>query len=291
MENHENRQPIVPREKLNFDLNGDIPKYWFGGDPFRTRFADALSTLFPEGERYFITSVRAFRDHDMSPELAADIRDFIRQEGQHGIVHDTYNNRLRAQGIKVDKIESASKKLIAFGLKYSSAAFNLANTAAAEHLTALMAHSFFARKWVFADADPRMRAMYAWHAIEEVEHKAVAFDVMQKVAKVGYFYRVLALLQATILNIVVTFSVMNHMFKVDGFSFWQRIKLWTAGLWWLYKPGGVFLPTFGHYCQYFKPGFHPWQHEDEGVYRIWTEAFERTADPIAAGDAVHAAAL
>ncbi len=284
------QRSIVPRVNLNFDLNGDIPKYWFGGDPFKTRFADALSTLFPEGERYFITTVRAYRDQVTDPQLQADIRDFIRQEGQHGIVHDTYNNRLRQQGIDVDRFEGMNKKLISFALKYSSPQFNVANTAAAEHLTSLMAFSFFSRKWVFADADPRMRAMYAWHAIEEVEHKAVAFDVMQKVAKVGYIYRVLALLQATMLNIVMTLYIMNSMFKADGFNFWQRTKLWVPGLWLLYKPGGIFMPTLGHYFQYFKPGFHPWHHNDESVYRVWTEAFNNTADPIAAGNAVHAAA-
>ena len=45
------QHPIVPREKLNFGLDGDIPKYWFGGDPFKSRFWDALSLIFPPGEK------------------------------------------------------------------------------------------------------------------------------------------------------------------------------------------------------------------------------------------------
>ena len=54
--------PIVPREKLDFGLDGDIPKYWLDNDPFKTRFFDALSTLFPVGEKFFITCVRDFKD-------------------------------------------------------------------------------------------------------------------------------------------------------------------------------------------------------------------------------------
>ena len=78
-------QQIVPREKLDFGLDGDIPKYWFGGDAFKSRFFDAMSTIFPEGERYFISCVRDYRDQVTDPKLLQDIKDFMRQEGQHGL--------------------------------------------------------------------------------------------------------------------------------------------------------------------------------------------------------------
>ena len=88
MSKHASEAPvIVPREKLDFDLEGDIPQYWFGGDAFKTRYFDAMSTIFPEGERYFISCVRDFRDDITDPQLLADVKHFMRQEGQHGIVH------------------------------------------------------------------------------------------------------------------------------------------------------------------------------------------------------------
>ena len=75
-------QAIVPREKLDFGLDGDIPKYWFDGNPFKTRFFDALSTLFPEGEKFFIVCVRDFSEGITDPQLAQEVRDFTRQEGE-----------------------------------------------------------------------------------------------------------------------------------------------------------------------------------------------------------------
>ncbi len=281
---------IIPREKLDFDLQGDIPKYWFGGDAFKTRLFDAMSTIFPEGERYFISCVRDYRDQVTDPQLQRDIKDFIRQEGQHGIVHSQYNDRLKAQGIDVDMLEGRMRHLM-FNVirKYVPKAATLADTAAAEHMTAIMAHGFFERKEVLESADRRMRAMYAWHAMEEIEHKAVAFDVMQKVAKVGYLRRTIAMVLVTLGFNIHALLITRYMLQVDGFSRWQRIKMFAKGLAWLFGPGGLYMPMFGHYIQYFKPGFHPWQMGQMRSYQLWLDTFNRTGDPIAAGEALHAA--
>jgi len=152
-----------------------------------------------------------------------------------------------------------------------------------------MCTSFFERRELLEASDARVRALYAWHAIEEVEHKAVAFDMLTKVAKAGYWQRNLAMLTVTFGFPITVATIMNHMFKVDGFSRWQRAKLWARGLWWFYKPGGLFMPTLGYYLAYYKPGFHPWKVKEMPSYGTWLSTFERTGDPIAAGNALHAA--
>ncbi len=285
MMNTTTEHPIVPREKLDFGLDGDIPRFWLDNDPFKSRFFDAMSTFFPEGERFFISCVRDFRDQISDPKLLAEVKDFTRQEGQHGIVHRQFNDRVKAQGVDVDLIE----KLTVFVLfkvlrRYLPKSHTLALTAAFEHMTALMAHGFEAAK-VMDKADPRIRAMYTWHAIEEVEHKAVAFDVMQKVAKVGYVHRVFALIVATLGFPIGTFMVINRMLKADGFGLFKRGGLMAKGLWWLYKPGGLYMPILGHFMAYFKPGFHPWQTGQMHGYAVWLDTFNRTGDPISAGNA------
>ncbi len=280
-------QRITPRRGPDLDLDGDIPRYWFGGDAFRTRFFDAMSLLFPEGERFFIACVRDFRDQIKDPCLQAAVKDFIYQEGQHGSVHTRFNNRLKAQGIAVDTILQRQKDIMfGFFRKRFSPAYTLGQTAAAEHLTALMAHGFFANR-MFADADPRIRAMYAWHAVEEIEHKAVAFDVFQDIAKGGYLTRVLSMLQVSLSFPLHVFMIMAHMFRVDGVR--NRWRVWLRGLWWLYGPGGLYPRLLPHYLAYFRPGFHPWRHGDLSIYRQWVDAYEAAhGDALAAADSVMA---
>ncbi len=280
---------IVPRENLDFGLDGDIPRHWLGGDPFKTRFFDALSVTFPEGERFFISCVRDYREQVSDVSLQEEIRAFMRQEAQHGRVHTLYNNRLKAHGIDVDWLERMQRETQDRIRRHRSRKMTIATTAAFEHLTAIMCHGFVERKDLVADFDPRMRAMYAWHAMEEVEHKAVAFDVMQKVANVGYLRRTGAMLMISFFYLIRTFSLMHYMLRKDGYGFWRQTLLWPAGLWWLYKPKrGLWTGVMGHYLQYFRPGFHPWDEGQLHSYQVWLEVFNRTDDPLEAADGVYA---
>jgi predicted metal-dependent hydrolase len=207
------------------------------------------------------------------------------------MVHNQFNNRLKAQGVEVDKIEEGTRRILSRIRSILPRSFTLAQTAAAEHMTAIMAHSFFHRREVMEHADPRIRAMYAWHAVEEIEHKAVAFDVLQKVAKAGYFTRIIMMLYVSMMFPLHTFLIMNHMLKVDGFGFLRRTGIWLKGLWWLYRPGGLYLPVVPHYLAYYRPGYHPWSEGRMSSYERWVEVFGQTHDPIAAGNALHATGI
>ena len=144
--------PVV-RSKLNFKLD-EVPRFWFGGDPFKTRMFDALSLTFPDGERYFIECVRLFRDKITDPDLQQRVADFIRQEAQHGIAHDKMNEEMRKQGMPLDQFINFLQRLFKSELKNRSPQYNIAMTAAAEHLTALMADTFYSQKSTLADAHP-----------------------------------------------------------------------------------------------------------------------------------------
>ena len=282
--------PILAREKLDFDLAGDIPKYWFDGDKFKSRYFDAMSTLFPEGERYFIASVRAYRDEVTDPRLAHEVKLFIRQEAQHGLVHEQFNERLRAQGFDNDKLQRFLKfSLHQSAPKYTPRIQRLSDSAATEHLTAIMAECLFTNKSVMAFADPRVRAMFVWHSIEEVEHKAVAYDVLTKVAKASYLRRAFSLLNVTLAFNVYTLAVTYSMLKNDQLCWFKRLNIMAGGLWWLLKPGGLYWPVIRQYSRYFKPSFHPWQSGHLHSYQVWVDTWGKTGDPIQAGEALYAA--
>ena len=94
---------IRPRH-MDFDMPNPLPRHWNGGDAFKTHLFDAMSVLFPDGERFFIDSVRQFRDRIDDPVLNEQIRGFIGQEGHHSREHLEYSQRLRDLGYDVERI-------------------------------------------------------------------------------------------------------------------------------------------------------------------------------------------
>lgn len=281
---------IIPRKNIDFGLDASIPRYWYANDPYKTRVMDGMQLYFPEGERYFITSVRPFREQISDPILAKHVKDFTRQEGQHGIAHTQFNQLLRDQGMPVDEMLAMQKKRNNFWLTRFSQEFNLALTGAFEHFTALLAEGFFSRKQVMEGADPRVKALFAWHAIEEMEHKAVVFNVMTTVAKVGYFKRSAAMIYATLEMTFETYRSTDVLLKADGFSWLERKRMFFAHLPWMYGRNGVFSSFSGMILAYLKPGFHPDDIPVVHNYPDWIQAYERTGDPGQACDALIAAA-
>lgn len=281
-------QPVV-RSNLDFKLS-EIPRYWFGGDPFLTRMFDALSLIFPDGERYFIQSVRLFRDQIKDPDLQKRVADFIRQEAQHGIAHDKMNNMMREQGMPVDQFIQRLNYMMNYDLKNRSPEYNIAVTAAAEHLTALMAETFYGQKDTLRNAHPFVRAMFAWHAIEEMEHRDVAFDVMKDVAKTPEWLRQYTLLITTFLMFGFTIYRANVMLKYDGFSPLQRLQMNIRGLPWFFGKKGTLTRMGKQYRDWFKKDFHPSQHPVIAQYEVWVKTLAETGDPIQAGEAFWQAA-
>ena len=133
---------------------------------------DALSLTFPDGERYFIECVRMFRDKIDDPELQNELRILLNKK-LNTVLHDKMNQLMKEQGMPVDQFTTTLKKIFRFELTKRSPQYNIAMTAAAEHLTALMAETFIAIK-TLENAHPYVRALFAWHAIEEMEHRDVA---------------------------------------------------------------------------------------------------------------------
>jgi predicted metal-dependent hydrolase len=276
--------PVIPRKGPYLGLDGEIPKYWFGGDPFKTRLFDALSLVFPEGEKFFITCVRDYKDQIKDPKLAEEVKHFTFQEGQHSMVHRLYNEHLLKQGIDPGFVDKRFQRVFGNLRRFSPKWFTLASTAAIEHLTATFSHALLEGGEKWSEADPRLRAMFAWHCIEEFEHRSVAFDVMEKVAKVGYLGRTGVMVWVSFTFQMHIFAIMRRMLINDGFSARERKKIWSDGMKWLYGRDGFFTIALPTYLSFLKPGFHPEDTVAPGGYDRWLQEYEKTGDAMIAGD-------
>jgi predicted metal-dependent hydrolase len=176
-----------------------VPRHWFGGSPVATHLANGVGILFPAGERFFVRSVRHYMDRlDDDPKLKEDVRLFFGQEGRHANAHDRHIELLEAQGYGVRKFLALYERFAYRVIEpLAPPALRLAATVACEHFTAIMAENALARG-LLESAHPTMRELYEWHAAEELEHKAVAFDVLAKVAP-GFGLRMAGLAFATVL--------------------------------------------------------------------------------------------
>lgn len=185
----------IPRDP-DLDLAA-VPRHWMGGSAVGTAVSNGINLLFPQGERFFVRSVNHYLDQLADPTLRAQVKAFFKQEGHHAAAHDRFNAVLRAQGFEIDRFLDAYSAVSRWIESRMPPKLNLAGTAAAEHYTAILAEGAFTRG-VLDHVDPTMRELLAWHAAEEIEHKAVAFDVLREVDD-RYALRIAGLAYATVM--------------------------------------------------------------------------------------------
>jgi predicted metal-dependent hydrolase len=270
--------PAITQRDLHFRFEGCDMRLWCGGDACQTHSFNASSIMFPEGEKFFIESVRYFRDRIRDPQLLEDVKGFIGQEAVHGREHRVYNAALGQAGYDVERLERRAIAQLGFTRRMLPPKGRLAVTIALEHFTAIMADALLSDPRVLQDADPRMAALWRWHAIEETEHKAVAFDVYRTVSPgvVGYLRRCLLMLNTTVL--FWTHMLLNYFYftRRDGIGFFR-----AAGrfLWFSFVNPGMLRRIQLPWLAYFLPGFHPWKHDNRGHVERWKAAYAAGGGP------------
>jgi predicted metal-dependent hydrolase len=249
---------IRPRP-LELELSDDIPRYWMGGDPYQTHLLNALSITFPPGERLFMAAVRTLRDKVDDPQLKQQIKAFLSQEALHSREHSVLNAWLDRAGYPALAFERQVADDIDLHRENRDAYGDLAVTCALEHFTAMMAQSWLKDPALRAACHPKLRALWTWHAIEELDHKAVAFDVYQA-AGGAYSRRVVTMLLVTI-GLILSISAFQTRFMAhDGEA--RNLRSWAAGVWEFWGPTGHFTRLIPAYLRYFRRDFHPWDEDD-----------------------------
>ncbi len=253
---------IQPRKFEFQDLEG-IPQYWLAGNPLLTHIENAFSILIPPGERFFIRSVRNYEDRATDPELKDLIRAFVQQEGLHTRAHNEFNASLGRFGVNVEREIAYADWALSSIQKVLPKKVQLGVTAFLEHLTATGAHMLFMEPLIAESMHPEALRFWRWHAAEELEHKAVAFDLFRMVGG-GYFLRVFSALASLLLLAVPFNRIVRRMLKDDPNEITPAVRQQAREM--NRKLMGTQLRLIG---QYFKPGFHPWQFDDQKNLTEW----------------------
>ena len=245
-----------------FDLADDVPKYWWDNDPVKTLLLGALSASFPAGERFFIDSVRHFQGQINDPELKKAVRAFIGQEAHHSKEHKLLNGYLEERGVGLGRLDREIQGFMDWMRKNLSPERQLAHTVAVEHFTALMAEEFLLKYDTLDEMDPRMAPIWAWHAIEESEHKAVAFDVYKHIGG-SEFTRITEMALVSVLFPFFSTLHLAQLMKEQGEL--TNVKSWLGGLNYMWGKPGVFRKLLPSYFKFYSPRFHPWQHDARDI--------------------------
>ena len=168
----------VQTRRIAVGHEGPLSRHFVEGDLLQSHILAVLSATFPKGEQFFVDSVRSFRDEITDDDLRRQGAGFIGQETMHGREHDRFNEVLQDLGYPTRFVDSATGAVMSLFQRVLPASVQLAITAAAEHFTSVLAEQILEDD-SFADQDlpEHVKDLFRWHALEECEHKAVAYDV------------------------------------------------------------------------------------------------------------------
>ncbi len=259
----------VPTRRMDLEASfAGLPRHFAQeGDLILSHLAAALSAVFPDGEDFFVRSVRRFRDQVTDPDLKRQVAGFIGQEAVHGREHRAFNERLDQLGYPTKRVERFVKKGLAIRERLLTPTSNLAATAALEHFTATLAELVLTSGETRAlFGEQPVQDLFVWHALEEAEHKAVAFDV----------YRAIGGSERTR---VVTMKILRYAFVIgitvqivisllgDRDTYrrgrlrqsWRRVR----------RSPVLRRELWDRLCDYDRPDFHPDDHDTTELVETW----------------------
>jgi predicted metal-dependent hydrolase len=261
----------VPTRRISFEESlRDLPVHFAAdGDLILSHLAASLSAVFPDGEDFFVRSVRTFRDQIDDPELKRQVAGFIGQEAMHGREHRAFNDRLAELGYPTKVVERITRWGLELREKVAPPKANLAATAALEHFTATLAELVLTDDEVRAAfGHDAVRDLFLWHALEESEHKAVAFDVYRAVD--GTERMRVWTMKALRTGFVLGMTVQVVASLLGDRETYRRGKLRAS--WRRFRRSPIMRrELWDQLCEYDRAGFHPDDRDTTALVELWRE--------------------
>lgn len=251
--------------RLKFNPHA-IRRHYFANSPVMSHLLTALSSTFPIGEQFFVHSVRNVRDQVQDPQLQAQIAVFIGQEAMHSKAHREFNNAWRRDDYQLDRFQAwlARKD---HHVKSLPPKVQLAITCAFEHFTALLGGYILRHPEVLSTLDDDAAKLWIWHAIEEIEHRAVAFEVYQHVYN-DHRLRRMIMRSVTAGFASLTFYSTSQLFLQDKKNSMPKIG---GNLFGLYLLAKMLLQLLPEYLSYYRKDFHPAKINYSRSLRYWKQ--------------------
>ena len=278
--------PSIIRRRVNFDFGELENGRWTSSKGYFEDVLNVISYFFPIGEQYFIESVQHYEDRITDPVLKTQVKDFIYQEAMHSKQHARSNVVLDQMHTHGDRIARISEIILYKSRWFTPKSTQLAITCAIEHFTALLSNYLLSRLELFLSiSNSSFGTLWAWHAVEETEHKAVCFDLYQHIFGKGilsYLHRVAAMAFMTVcfltMAIVGIFILKKGQAKAkDGGgapsptsaeSKPNKQSSYTR-LWRLIRES----MSPERYFEYYKYSFHPWDYDNSHLVEEWKRTF------------------
>lgn len=240
-------------------------RHWVRGDMFATAFLNALSVVFPRGEAFMIEALHPWRERTKG-QLQRDIATFIDQEAAHSREHIGFNKAIVDAGYDIEILDHAIRQFVFFFTGCGEIT-KLGATMCIEHLTAIVAAEILKNRGHLEGTDLELRKLWLWHAIEEVEHKAVAFDVWMFATREWSGTRRWLTRSALLLAVSISFFVNRtrgqvELLRQDGLP--KSKALWLC-LRRGFARGSIGRNVLGPWAGFFRPGFHPHQIDDRAL--------------------------
>ena len=258
---------VVRRQQFSFS---DLPLYYFKDNPLLSHLLTALSLTFPNGERFFVHAVRNVRDKVTDAQLQKDISGFIGQEALHSHAHEDFNEFAKSKGLNVQPIIDFEYEKIEQLKQRLTHKQQLAITCALEHFTAIIARYVLENPDFRHGLHPQAARLWLWHALEETEHKAVAFDTYQAVfSDQKIRKRLMRIITATFLTRISQITLKLLLKDRVGRTQWRQH--WH-GLREISKLIQTLAPA---YLDYYQDGFHPNQHDTQALTVYWSQHLDK----------------
>ncbi len=241
----------------------------YSHSPLISHFLTALSMSFPRGEMFFVDTIKNVRSEISDPSLKADIAAFIGQESMHAKAHDQFNTAIQSDSYHLQRFDHEIDREMT-RLRTLSKRRQLAATVALEHFTAMIAGYMLAHPKLVQQLPANMASLWIWHAVEEIEHKHVAFDVYQSV------FNNLPQRRRSMRTISMGFILSNTI--MTSHLLWQDHKQSLGSLKQVWRNvqglgtlAHMFVSLFPEYLAFYKKSFHPAQIDHSALLTRWRE--------------------